>query len=157
VKGKKVEARYVHEVQKVMMETTSFESYEKTCPCCGTVSHGDFPEPMRGMQQYGPNLKAYIVMFTAYGTMSMGRLPALMRGIFAQEITEGTIAGIVKEYGSRLRGPVGAIRVEEPWDIVVITHGVNEVFDVYDDTPDEGYGGDGLGGDTQRIPRGSGA
>jgi transposase len=111
VEGNKAETRYVHEVPKATMETTAFESYEKTCPCCGTVSRGEFPEPVKSTQQYGPNLRAYIVMLAAYGMVSMGRLRALLRGIFALEISEGTIAGIVKECGTRLLGPVGAIRV----------------------------------------------
>jgi hypothetical protein len=52
---------------------------------------------------------SYIVMLAAYGMVSMGRLRALLKGIFALEISEGTIAGIVKECGRRLLGPVGAI------------------------------------------------
>jgi transposase len=110
VEGKTRETRYVHEIPKVKIETTVYESREKVCPRCGTASRGEFPETVKGTQQYGANLKAYIVMLSAYGMVGMRRIKALLESLFGVKISEGSIAGAVAECGKRLAGPVEEIK-----------------------------------------------
>jgi hypothetical protein len=69
----------VHEIPKARVETVAWERHEKICPACGTVCRGEFPETVRSTQQYGPNLKGYIVMLAAYGMVSMRRIRELLR------------------------------------------------------------------------------
>jgi transposase len=110
VTGKKVETRYVHEIPRVAVETTVYESHEKTCPCCGTVSRGELPEAVRSTQQYGPNLKAYLVLLAEYGMVGFRRIRGILGSIFGLRISEGTIARVVVECGERLGGPVEKIK-----------------------------------------------
>jgi transposase len=110
VEGRTVERRYVHEIPKVRIETTVYESQEKTCPHCGTASRGEFSERVRGTQQYGANLKAYIVMLSTYGMVGMRRIKALLESFFGVRISEGSIAGAIGECGERVAVAVGAIK-----------------------------------------------
>jgi transposase len=110
VTGKKIETRYMHEIPKVVVETTAFENHEKVCPVCGTVCRGEFPESVGSTQEYGPNLKAYLVMLAEYGMVGFRRIQALIGSIFGLGISEGTIARAVEECGRRLMGPVEGIK-----------------------------------------------
>jgi transposase len=84
------------EIPKVRIETTVYESREKACPCRGTASRGEFPETVTGTRQYGANLKAYIVMLSAYGMVGMRRIKALLELCFGVRISEGSIAGTIR-------------------------------------------------------------
>jgi transposase len=92
------------------VETTAFENHEKVCPTCGAVCRGKFPEVVGSTQEYGPNLKGYIVLLAGYGMVGIRRIQALLGSIFGLRISEGTIAGTVAECGRRLTGPVEGIR-----------------------------------------------
>jgi hypothetical protein len=81
----------VHEIPEVKAETTVYESREKVCPGCGTVSRGEFPEEVKGTWQYRASLKAYIVMLLACGMAGIRRIKALSTR-FGMKISEGTIA-----------------------------------------------------------------
>jgi transposase len=65
---------------------------------------------VKGTQQYGAKLKAYIVMLSAYGMVGIRRIKGLLESFFELRISEGSIAGAVAECGRRLTGPVGAIK-----------------------------------------------
>jgi hypothetical protein len=100
----------MHEIPKIAVETTAFENHEKVCPCCGTVCCGEFPETVGSTQEYGPNLKGYIVMLAGYGMVGVRRIRALIGSIFGVGISEGTIARTVGECGKRLLGAVEGIK-----------------------------------------------
>jgi transposase len=108
--GRKAESRYVHELPKVTIETTVYESHEKVCPRCGTVSCGEFPDGVNGTQQYGANLKAYMALLAAYGMVGMRRIKALLESLFGLRVSEGTIVRVAAECGKRLSVPVKAIK-----------------------------------------------
>jgi transposase len=110
VEGRKVQTRYVHEIPKVTIETTIYESHEKVCPCCGTVSRGEFPGTITGTRQYGPRMRAYMVMVLQYGMVGMRRLKAIVAALFGVRISEGTIAATVGRCAGRLGEAVGAIK-----------------------------------------------
>jgi transposase len=110
VRGKKIETRYVHEIPRIAVETRAYENHEKACPVCGTVCRGEFPESVGSTQQYGPNLKGYLVMLACYGMVGVRRIQALISSIFGLRISEGTIVRTVGECGKRLLGPVGTIK-----------------------------------------------
>jgi hypothetical protein len=61
-------------------------------------------------QEYGPNLKRYIVMLAGYGMAGVRRIQALLGSIFGLRISEGTIVRAVEECGKRLIGSVEAIK-----------------------------------------------
>jgi transposase len=108
--GKRVESRYEHEIPEVVVETTRYDVYERRCPCCGTVSRGELPERIRGTQQYGPRLRAYMVMLLQYGMVGMRRLKIILAALFGLRISEGTIASTMGRCAGRLGEAVGAIK-----------------------------------------------
>jgi hypothetical protein len=79
----------------IKIETTKYNAYEVHCPVCGAVSRGAFPEPVNGTRQYGPRLRAYMVMLLQYGMVGMKRLGIIMQSLFGVNISEGTIAATV--------------------------------------------------------------
>jgi hypothetical protein len=70
---------------------------------------GEFPETVKGTQQYGANLKAYIVLLAAYGMVGVRRIKALLGLFFGVWISEGSITRAVGEWGEGLSGPVEAL------------------------------------------------
>jgi transposase len=108
--ARRIETRYQHEIPEIKIETTKYTAYERECPKCGTVSRGTFPEDVRGAQQYGPRLRAYIVMLLQYGMIGMKRLKIIMKALFGVSISEGTIAATVEQCAKRLEEPVEAIK-----------------------------------------------
>jgi transposase len=108
--GKRVESRYEHEIPEVTVETTRYDVFERQCPQCGTVSRGGFPERVTGTQQYGPRLRAYMVMLLQYGMVGMQRLKNIIAALFGVRISEGTIASTVGRCAGRLGEAVEAIK-----------------------------------------------
>jgi transposase len=108
--AKRVETRYQHEIPEIKIETTKYNAYEIQCPACGAVSRGAFPESVSGTQQYGPRVRAYMVMLLQYGMVGMKRLKIIMQSLFEMNISEGTIAATMEQCAKRLEEPVKAIK-----------------------------------------------
>jgi transposase len=108
--AKRIETRYTHEIPEIKVETTKYDAYQRQCPKCGTVSRGVFPEAVSGTQQYGPRLRAFMVMLVQYGMVGMHRLKTIMESVFGVRISEGTIAATVERCAGRLEKPVEAIK-----------------------------------------------
>jgi transposase len=108
--AKRVESRYSHEIPEIKVETTKYDAYQRRCPKCGTVSRGIFPGEVSGTQQYGPRLRAFMVMLVQYGMVGMRRLKTIMESVFGVRVSEGTIAATVERCAARLEKPVEAIK-----------------------------------------------
>jgi transposase len=104
------ELRGIRPENVIKIETTRYDAYEVQCPCCGTVNCGTFPETVSGTQQYGPRLRAFMVMLMQYGMLSMNRLKIIMKSIFNVNVSEGTIAATVVNCAKKLEEPVKAIK-----------------------------------------------
>jgi transposase len=108
--AERIETRYEHEIPEVTVETTRYDVYERRCPSCGTVSRGEFPGAITGRQQYGPRLRAYMVMLLQYGMVGMKRLKIIIGALFGLRISEGTIASTMGRCAERLGEAVEAIK-----------------------------------------------
>ena len=108
--AKRIESRYEHEIPEVKIETTKYNTYERRCPKCGAVSRGEFPESVTGTQQYGPRLRAYMVMLLQYGMVGIKRLKIIIAALFGLRISEGTIVSTVGSCAKRLEKAVGEIK-----------------------------------------------
>jgi transposase len=103
----------------IKVETTKYNAYERRCPACGTVNRGVFPESVSGTQQYGPRLRAYMVMLLQYGMLRMKRLKIIMEALFGIRISEGTIAATVQDCAKRLEKPMEVIKEAVKRSVVV--------------------------------------
>ena len=68
--GRKKEKRYVMELPPITPTVTEYISEEKACPACGERTAAAFPCEAAAAQQYGPNLKAFIVLLAEIGMVS---------------------------------------------------------------------------------------
>jgi transposase len=71
---------------------------------------GAFPEEAGASQQYGPNLKALIVLLSESGMVAMKRVAEILEAILGIRLSEGTIANTLKACAARLEAPVQAIK-----------------------------------------------
>ena len=71
ITGRKTQTRYVMEMPAIVATVTEYISEEKTCPTCGNEVSAEFPPEAQAPQQYGPNLKALIVLLAETGMVAI--------------------------------------------------------------------------------------
>jgi transposase len=103
VEGEKTETRYEHDIPQVKITTTVYEVFEKTCPYCGEVVSGTFPESVKSTQQYGANIKAFIVLLNQYGMTAINKIKTILESLFGAKISESTIVSTIKNCADRLK------------------------------------------------------
>jgi transposase len=89
---------------------TEYASEEKQCPKCGTVTKAEFPRGAESAQQYGPNLKAFIVLLAETGMVAMNRVVQILEAVSGIRASEGTVANAIEQCAENLEGPVGSIK-----------------------------------------------
>jgi transposase len=110
VSGKKAETRYQSDIPEIKVVTTAYEVYEKTCPHCGEVVSGTFPATVTSTFQYGPHVKAFIVMLSHYGMVAMNKIKDLLKSLFDIHLSEGTIVSAIKNCAGKFESAQGAIK-----------------------------------------------
>ena len=65
--------------------------------------NGAFPEYISGTQQYGPMIKALIVLLNQYGMTAINKIKKLLDALLGIEISEGTISNTIQKCGDRLK------------------------------------------------------
>jgi transposase len=110
VAGRKKETRYVMEIPRVRPTVTAIVAEEKICPECGQRTVVEFPAEAGGSQQYGPNLKALIVLLSESGMVAMKRVSEILEAILGMKLSEGTIANTLSECAAKLRKPVWELK-----------------------------------------------
>jgi transposase len=98
------------EIPPIAAHVVEYISAEKQCPECGTVTSGEFPQDARSARQYGPNLKAFIVLLAQTGMVAMGRIVQIPEAVSGIRASEGTVANAIEQCGKNLEGPVGRIK-----------------------------------------------
>jgi transposase len=110
VRSRKTHRHYVTEIPPVTANVTEYISEEKQCPGCGTVTQAEFPYEAKSAQQYGPNLKAIIVLLAETGMVAMNRVVQILEAVTGIRVSEGTVANVIEQCGKNLEGPVGSIK-----------------------------------------------
>ena len=110
VTASKTKRHYKMEIPIITPTVTEHVSEEKTCPGCGGKISAEFPHESKAPQQYGPNLKAFIVMLAEMGMVSMNRIVEMVEAITGIKISEGTVANTIEQCAENLEEVVNEIK-----------------------------------------------
>jgi transposase len=110
VPGRKTDTRYVMEMPPIAATVTEYISKEKTCPTCGKRISLEFPNEAAASQQYGPNLKAFIVLLAETGMVAMNRVVEILEAVSGIQVSEGTVANTIEKCARSLEKPVESIK-----------------------------------------------
>jgi transposase len=96
------EARQVHDIPPVRMIVTEHRSEIKTCPGCGTINQGVFPEGVSQRVQYGPEVQKPAVYFTNYQLLPIKRTAEMFEDLFGHRVSEGWLVNMNQRCAGRL-------------------------------------------------------
>jgi len=110
VAGHKTDTHYVMEMPPITVNVIEYINEEKTCPTCGKHIAIEFPYEAKATQQYGPNLKAFIVLLAETGMVAMKRLVEILDAVSGIKISSGTIVNTIEKCAKSLEKPVETIK-----------------------------------------------
>ncbi len=91
------EGRQVFDLPPLDLEVTEHRAYKKSCPCCGILTKGEFPEGITQPVQYGPKIKSLMVYMNEYQLLPFDREREFFYDVFNQAISPGTIYKAIQE------------------------------------------------------------
>ena len=110
VMGRKTDRRYVIEMPTVTPVVSEYVIEEKKCPTCGKEISAEYPPEVSAPQQYGPNLKAFIVLLAQIGMVSMSRVVEILAAVTGIQISSGTVVNTIEKCAKNLEEPVKRIK-----------------------------------------------
>ncbi len=96
------EKRQVFEVPEPKIEVTEHRVEVKTCPCCGNVSRGSFPQNVNAPVQYGEHVQALATYFKNQHLIPAERVCEIFEDVFGISLSPGTCAKIDKKLFAKL-------------------------------------------------------
>ncbi len=85
------ECRQEFDLPPVKPQVTEHQAEIKTCPKCGFINKGKFPEGITQPVQYGPGVKATATYFSNYQLLPYARLKECFQDLFNLPLSEGTL------------------------------------------------------------------
>ena len=110
VNGHKTDTHYVMEMPPMKATVTEYKSEEKRCPNCGKNISVVFPHEAAATQQYGPNLKAFIVLLSEVGMVAMNRVVQILGAVSGIQISSGTVSNTIQTCAKMLEEPIQSIK-----------------------------------------------
>lgn len=102
MQGAVVNKRQVFDLPEPKVEVTEHRVEKKTCPCCGEISKGCFPENIKGPVQYGERVQALAAYFAHQHFLPFDRLAQMFSDIFGIGISPGTCANVDRRLFDKL-------------------------------------------------------
>lgn len=102
VEGVSTAKRQVFDLPEPKIEVTEHRTEAKTCPCCGEISKGTFPENVTAPTLYGERIQALAAYFTHQHFLPFDRLAQMFQDIFGVGISPGTFANVDKKLFAQL-------------------------------------------------------
>src|SRR5579871_183654 len=102
VAASQVEKRQVFDLPEIKLEVTEHQVEVKTCPVCGQVNQGEFPEGVTQPTQYGPRLRAQMVYFNQHHFIPLARTAEIVGDLYQQDISDGTVFAASVELAERV-------------------------------------------------------
>lgn len=99
-----VQKRQIFDIPPLAIEVTEHQVEIKNCACCGKETKAKFPEGLVQEAQYGPRIKAFLTYMNQYHFLPYDRTEQLMRDVFNQNVSEGTIKNILEKCYDGLEG-----------------------------------------------------
>ena len=106
----KTDTHYVMEMPPIEVTVTKYVREKKTCPACGKKVSLDFPPEAQATQQYGPNLKALMVLLAEVGMVAMGRIVEIVKAVSGIKVSCGTVVNTIEKCAKHLENPVKSIK-----------------------------------------------
>lgn len=97
------------EAKPIVIET---RQHRTTCPHCLTLNRAPLPEGLEAERCFGPILEATVVFYKQTQHLSYERIVETMRDLHGVELSEGTIASILKRAGEKAAPIAEAIKEE---------------------------------------------
>jgi transposase len=110
VETNRVEKRQVFDLPEIKLEVTEHQAEVKTCPACGRVNHGEFPEDVTQPTQYGPRIRAQMVYFNVYHFIPLSRTAEIISELYQQDISDGTVFAAAVELAGHVAGVIEQIK-----------------------------------------------
>jgi transposase len=104
------EKRQVFDVPPVRVEVTEYRAEIKECPHCHKATTGKFPSSVTQPVQYGPRIKAQMVYFNQQHFVPLERTAEIMKDLYGQSVSEGTIVEACNQVASQIQPVYQAIK-----------------------------------------------
>ena len=91
VEASDVRRRQVVDLPPLKLETTEHRVGTQECPDCGCCHVAEFPEDVKTSVQYGSQIKALLVYLNQYQLLPYDRTCELVKDLFSQTISQGTL------------------------------------------------------------------
>ena len=88
------EKRQVFEIPEPKIKVTEHRAEFKTCPCCGKVSKGLFPENVKAPVQYGEHIQVLATYFKNQHLIPAERVCEIFEDVFGISLSPGTCSKI---------------------------------------------------------------
>ena len=88
------EKRQVFEIPEPKIEVTEHRIKVKTCPCCGVISKGLFPENVKAPVQYGEHVQVMATYFKNQHLIPAERVCEIFEDVFGISLSPGTCSKI---------------------------------------------------------------
>ncbi len=105
-----VEQRQVFELPALPLEVTEHRAEVKSCPHCGEMTKGVFPEDVSQRVQYGARLRAVAVYLHQYQLIPYRRVQECLADLFGQSLSQGTLVSFDEDCYTRLAETESAIK-----------------------------------------------
>lgn len=104
VAAKRVSKRQVFDLpSEIRLEVTEHQVEVKVCPACRSENTAEFPAGVTHATQYGPRLGAQIVYFNQYHFVPMERTAEIVRDLYGQSISAGTVPALGKRVAVQIK------------------------------------------------------
>jgi transposase len=102
VEVSRVEKRQVFDLPEVKLEVTEHQAEVKTCPVCGQVNRAEFPIDVTQPTQYGPRVRAQMVLLNVYHFIPLERTAEIISELYQQDISDGTVFAAAVELAEQV-------------------------------------------------------
>jgi transposase len=110
VESSRYEKRQVFDIPPVQVEVTEHQAEIKECPHCHQINKATFPEEVSQRVQYGQRIKAQMVYFNQQHHVPLERTAEILKDLYGQWVSEGTIVEACKRTDRQIEGVVQAIK-----------------------------------------------
>jgi transposase len=104
--------RQVFDIPEPKLMVREFQQLSCTCPACGQVNTGTFPEAVKAPVQYGNGVKTLVTLLNVKCQLSLKNISGLFSDLFGQPINEATLIGAIKTSYSKLTPVADAIKTK---------------------------------------------
>jgi transposase len=102
VEASRVEKRQVFDLPAVKLAVTEHQAEVKTCPVCGQLNRGEFPVDVTQPTQYGPRIRAQMVLLNVYHFIPLERTAEIISELYQQDISDGTVFAAAVELAEQV-------------------------------------------------------